>query len=248
MQPSRFHFKETLAILFRPAAAFKRLTELSTSTWLTPLLVLTLTLILRVLVGGYLQGQAAAMGTTPLPPDWQWWSAEMQNQYMQAQSLTQGPVFLYVIPIATGLVGLWAGWGIVSGLLHLLSTLLGGRGSMQTALNCVGWASLPFAIRDLLRVIFMLSVQRTIISPGLSGFAIGPEGANIFLIQLLAYVDLFLVWHVILLAIGISVSDNLSRGKAMIGAVLVVLLAILTQAAIGYGVSSMGGMMVTRPF
>ena len=35
---------------------------------------------------------------------------------------------------------------LLAALLHFGSTLLGGRGSMQGALNIVAWASLPFAL------------------------------------------------------------------------------------------------------
>jgi hypothetical protein len=247
-KPSRFQFKEIFPVLFRPRSAFARLTEKSASAWLTPMLVLSLMLILRLAVQGYFQAQAAMMGEVPLPPDWQWWTPEMQNQYMQAQSLTQGPVFVYVIPITMGLAGLWAGWGIFSGLLHLTSTLLGGRGSMNSALNVVAWGSLPFAVRDLLRVIFMLIVQHPINSAGLSGFVTVSEGATIFFSQLFTFVDLFLIWHIVLLIIGISVSDNVSTRKAIGGVIAIILLSLITQAGIGYGSSSLSGLMVSRPF
>ena len=67
--------------------------------------------------------------------------------------------------------GLWVGWIVLGGLLHLGSTLLGGRGSMQGALNITAWATLPFALRDLLQTVYMLSASHAITSPGLSGFA-----------------------------------------------------------------------------
>jgi len=248
-QKSRFQFKEVPAALFRPRTAFARLGQGAGSTWLTPMLILTLTLIIRILVGGYLQGVAAATGQAPLPDAWQWWTPEMQQQYMQAQSLTQGPVFLYVIPISLGLAGLWAGWGIVSGLLHLTSTLLGGRGSMKSALDVVAWGSLPFAVRDIIRVAYMLVVQHSINSPGLSGFVtITDATSTVFLSQMLAAVDIFWLWYLVLVGIGISERDSLSNRKAFGGAILVLLVVLLAQAGLGVLTSKMGGLLVTRPF
>ena len=167
----RFDLSRLLSLFTRPAAVFREMTSEARATWLTPMLVLTVTAILVVVVAGYLKTQAAMMGEIELPQDWQYWSPDMQQNYMQAQQATQGATFMYIIPLVGALTTLWLGWVLVAGLLHLGSTLLGGRGSMQSALNVVAWASLPFALRDILRVIFMLATKHAISSPALSGFA-----------------------------------------------------------------------------
>ena len=43
------------------------------------MLVLTVTAVLVVVVTGYLKSRAAMMGEVQLPPQWQYWSPEMQN-------------------------------------------------------------------------------------------------------------------------------------------------------------------------
>lgn len=220
------------------------MTSESRATWLTPMLVLTITAILVVIVAGYLKTRAAMMGEIQLPRDWQYWSPDMQNNYMQAQQATQGPVFMYVMPMIGSLTGLWVGWLLLAALLHFGSTLLGGRGSMQSALNIVAWASLPFAVRDLLRIIFMLSAGHAIVSPGLSGFT----SAAGFVSHLLTRVDIFLLWQVILLVIGFAVTDSLPRTKAVAGVIVVMLLVLLAQAGLGALTSGVGGTAVQRPF
>ena len=216
----------------------------SRATWLTPMLILTITAILVVIVAGYLRSQAALMGEIPLPPDWEFWTPEMQNNYIQAQQATQGPTFVYIIPMVGSLTALWLGWLLLAGLLHFGSTLLGGRGSMQSALNIVAWASLPFAVRDILRIVFMLAAGHAIVSPGLSGFTSTPG----FISQLLTRVDIFLIWHVILLVIGFALTDGLPRSKAVTGVLVIVLLVLLAQAGLGALASSFGGLAVQRPF
>jgi len=220
------------------------MTSEARSTWSTPMLVLTVTAILVVLVSGYLKSRAAMLGEVTLPPDWEYWTPDMQNNFMQAQQATQGPVFLYVMPMVGSLTGLWLGWLLLAALLHFGSTLLGGRGSMQGALNLVAWASLPFALRDILRIIFMLAAGHTIVGPGLSGFAT-PGG---FLAQLLARLDIFLVWQIVLLAIGFAIADGLPRNKAVLGVVTIMLLVLLAQAGLGTLTSGLGGTAVQRPF
>lgn len=240
----RFDLSRAGSMLLRPRAAFQEMTLESRATWLTPMLILTVTAVLVVLVAGYLKARAAMMGEVQLPRDWQYWSPEMQNNYMQAQQATQGPVFLYVMPALGSLTGLWLGWLLLGALLHFGSTLLGGRGSMQGALNIVAWGSLPLAIRDVLRIVFMLSAGHAIVSPGLSGFVSAPG----FVAQLLTRLDIFVIWQAILLILGFAIADSLPRGKAAAGVVVVLLLVLLAQAGLGSLTSSLGGQAVQRPF
>jgi hypothetical protein len=208
------------------------------------MLLLSVTAILVVIVAGYLKSQAAMMGEVTLPPDWEFWTPEMQSNYMNAQQATQGPVFLYIMPMIGSLTGLWVGWLLLAGLLHFGSTLLGGRGSMQSALNVVAWASLPFAVRDILRIVFMLATGHAIVSPGLSGFISTPG----FISQLLTRLDIFLIWHVVLLVIGLALTDGLPRSKAVTGVLVVILLVLFAQAGLGALSSNFGGLAVQRPF
>jgi len=242
--PRRFDLPRAQTILFRPRQGFQEMASESRGTWLTPMLLLSITAILVVIVAGYLKSRAALTGEIPLPPDWQFWTPEMQNNYMQAQQATQGPVFLYITPALGSLTGLWLGWLLLAALLHFGSTLLGGRGSMQSALNIVAWASLPFAVRDILRIIFMLATGHAIISPGLSGFTSTPG----FLSQLLTRLDIFMIWHVILLVIGFALTDGLPRSKAVAGVVVILLLVLFAQAGLGALSASFGGLAVQRPF
>jgi len=237
-------FKRIFILLTRPGQFFAH----DSGGWRLPMLAVSLTLALQTAAAGYFRAKAAAMGEVELPPDWQWWTPEMQNNYMQAQQATQGPVFVYIIPLVGALVSLWLGWMLVSGLLHLASTLLGGRGSMSSAMSVVAWASLPFALRDILRVVFIVAVGRAISSPGLSGFISGSESPALFFGQLLGLIDIFLIWHIILTVIGFRVKDNLSSAKAALGIAGVLLLILLGQAAIGMLGQNLSGMLISRPF
>jgi len=237
-------FGRAFNVLLHPRQEMAKLVGNEKASWLTPMLILSVALILRVLVSGYLQARAAALGEIRLPPDWQFWTPEMQNNYMQAIQTTQGPAFVYVIPIVSGLMKLWVGWVLLAGLFHLLSTLLGGRGAMRSALNVVAWASLPFAVRDVLRVVFMLIVGHPISSPGLSGFG----GSSVFVSQLLANFDLFFLWHAFLLAMGTSLVDSLPARKAALAVSIVLVISLLVQAGLGSLGSSMSGFIVNRPF
>ena len=73
----RLDFSRVRDLLFRPRQVFQTMTSESRATWSTPMLVLTITAILVVLVGGYLKTRAAMMGEIQMPRDWQFWTPEM---------------------------------------------------------------------------------------------------------------------------------------------------------------------------
>lgn len=240
----RFDLRHLITIFTKPRQTFTDLASEARAKWLTPMLVLTLSTILVVLVSGVMNTRAAAMGEIELPPDWQYWSQDMQDNYMQAQQSRQGPLFIYILPMLGSLTGLWLGWFVFSGLLHLASTILGGRGSLRGTLNVVAWASMPYLIRDVLRIVYILAVNSAISNPGLSGFA----GGSGFLSGMLARTDVFLVWYIFLLAIGVAISEGLPRGKAFAGVVVLVLAVLLIQAGIGALGSNLGLSLVGRPY
>lgn len=240
----RFDLPRVLAVLLRPRAAFSEMASEARAVWSTPMILLTITAALVVVVRGYLMTRAAMMGAIELPLGWEGWTPEMQNSYMQAQQIQQGPVYMYVMPLFGSLTALWLGWLALAALLHLGSTLFGGRGTMQSALNVVGWASLPFALRDLLRAAYMLLAQHTITSPSLSGFA----SSGGLLYHLLARTDLFFLWYLILLILGFAIVDSLPRGKAFANTFIVVALSLLVQAWLAVFASNIGGGGIQRPF
>jgi hypothetical protein len=247
-QPRRFHLAWVPGIIFKPRATFAEIAGKNRAVWLTPLLILTLTGLLLGLGAGPIKQQAALSGGLPLPPDFQYWGPEQQAQFLKAAEATQNPVFFYVFPSILALGSVWIGWLLVSGMLHLTLTLLGGRGNTTTALNLVAWSALPLALRDLVRAGAMLTSSTLLVMPGLSGFAPQGEGLAIFLLKLLALVDIYILWHVVLLVLGVRQANGLSRGKALGGVLFTILLVLSLQALFGYVGSMFSNLSITRPF
>jgi hypothetical protein len=245
----RFHFGWVMPALFKPRSTFAEIANQNRSVWLTPILILTLTGLLLVGIIGPIKQQVLTMGGLPLPQDFEYWGPEQQAQFMRAAEATQSPVFIYVFPALTAVASVWVGWLLVSGILHLALTLLGGRGSTSAALNVVAWASLPFALRDLVRSGSTFFSKSLIQQPGISGFlADGKEFFSIFLSKLAAQVDLYLFWHLFLLVLGLSLATNLKRSKTFWGVLFTLLFVLSMQALIGYAGSFFTNLTVSRPF
>jgi hypothetical protein len=249
-RPRRFYFDWLFPLLLRPRATFAKILSVGRATWLTPLLVLTLTSLLAVAVAGPIKIAAAQNGQTTLPDAFQYWTPEQQAQYLQAQQLTStGPVFIYVFPAIAAMLRLWVGWLVMSGLLHLILTMLGGRDSTGGALNIVAWASLPFALRDLVRAAFMFSQKQLLATPGLTGFAPAGEGwLYVALNDILSRIDLYTLWYVILLFLGVRASVGLSAGKSLAGLLLALLVMLLLGVLPTVLVSLVSGLSIMQPF
>ena len=250
-QNGRWHFDWLLPALFQPRRAFVRITAVETAVWQTPILILILASLVRVLVAGSLKAAAnlAAANSGAPPPGFEYYTPEQQAQLQQAMAATSGPVFTYLLPAIVTILGVYLGWLFLSWVIHLGLTLVGGRGSSRQALNFVAWTLLPFAIRDVIRIVAMWISGQPLTALGLSGF--GPAGdtaMSLYLTALLSFVDIFFVWHVILLLIGAHTAENISRAKAWGVVLLTIFLFTLLRALPAILAAQFSDLTVVQPF
>jgi hypothetical protein len=243
--PEKWHsgFRFILPVLLRPARGLKEIATREKAFWLVPLLVLSLAALLSVLVAGPIRGQLS-QGGGALPPDFQYYTPEQQQQFTQAQQTSSSPLFTYVFPATGLLAGIWLSWALLGGMLYLGLTLAGSRSSSVKALNLAGWAGLPFAVRYLLQAGYILFTRNLISAQGISGFS--PPGS--FLSALLSQVDIYLVWQVVLLFIGVPLIASITRRKAWLVTAVVLVLLLCLASLPAFAVSKLGGVGPVQPF
>ena len=232
-KPRRLRFDWLLGVIIKPRATFEQIVHEAGSVWLTPLLGLMVMALVRVFVAGGIR--MAMGGMAELPPDYQYWSPDQQSQYMQTAAMMSGPIFVFVFPAITAVLSLWVGWLIVGGLLNLSLALFGGRSSSGSIMNLAAWALLPFGVRDLIQVIYMIFTNQPVSGAGLSGFAPLDAGQlTIIMVVVLGLIDLYLIWHAVLLKVGVSASGGLSQGRAWASVLAVVFASLIGQAVLGF--------------
>jgi hypothetical protein len=245
----RFYFNWIPDVFFRPRLSFQRIASVSFAIWITPLLVISCLVLINTLAVGRIKSQAVITGELTYPPDYQYYTPEQQAQYMQAAQSTQGPVFIYVLPVIASLLGVWIVWLILGGVLHLVTTLFGGRGSTVMSMNIVAWASLPLALRALIQVIYTLVTKNAISNPGLSGFSpTGDTGLLLFVGQVLRLIDIYIVWQILLLMLGVRTATALSISKSIICVLLAIFVILALQAGFAHLGTLLGNLSITRPF
>jgi hypothetical protein len=152
-------------------------------------------------------------------------SEEERAQMERATSIVASPLITIVFPAFSGIVGRVVGWLAWSGALYLAGMALGGRSALGPVFRMVVWTWFPYALRSLLQTIYIPVSGQLILNPGLSGLvrqggsvsemiAAPPNLGQQILAGILSRFDLFLVWHLALLVIGVHVTMRLSRRKA----------------------------------
>jgi hypothetical protein len=236
-----------LSIWYAPARTLQTILREERAVWLIPLLLLSLLALANVFAAGPLRQAAAANAVIEPPPGFEWMSPEQQEQYMQAQASASGPVQVYVFPAIGALSGVWVRWFVLGAVLHLAMTMLGSRGTSTSAYNLTAWASMPFVVRGVVQLVAMLAGRALIANPGLSGFL--PQdaaGGLLFARLLLAAIDIYLIWQIVLLWIGARAS-GLPRGKALAGVLISVLLLVAVGAGLQFLVAQVAGLSVNGP-
>lgn len=247
-RPRRLRFDWLLPVFFRPGRTMQAVSQQEKGVWLAPLLVLSLLALIVSLAGGPARA-AAAQPSGELPPDFQYWPPEQQEQYFQSQQNRSSPMVIYGLPALGALAGVWIGWFLLGSILHLALTMVGSRGSNTAALNLAAWASMPFALRFIVQTVYMLTTRQVIQAPGLAGFLPAEAaGFTAFLRPLLAHVDLYTLWMILLLLIGAAPLTGLGKGKTWLAVIFSVILLLCLQALPGYIAGRLSGLNPTRMF
>jgi hypothetical protein len=238
-----------IQVLYRPGYTFTQIYNLGQNIWLLPILTLNLSSIVKVAINGWVKQQAAMLGETPLPPGFEWYTPEQQAQYFQATEATQGPIFVYILPIVLVLTGIWLSWLFVGGTLHLTTTLSGGRGDTSSSMTTVAWSTIPFVIKDIIQIIYLLISRILISAPGLSGFiTINDSGWSIFWSELLKHVDIYLIWNILLMMIGVKIATNLNTIKSFYAAMISVTMIVIIRTLMGCAIAQLTELTIIRPF
>jgi len=211
----------------RPRSTLEYLNEHGKRAWWVPALLGLLLVLLPVLVAAPItarQSREAFIAAQEQMGE-RFGGQQDPAQMERAMSIATNPLIITVFPAVAAVLGRIAGWLVWAGVLYLAGMALGGRTTYGALFRTVVWAWLPYALRGLLQTIYIAASGQLIANPGLSGlvkqpqsvgemFVAPPNTGQMLCAAGLAQVDLFLVWNLILLIIGVTVTTRLSTRKA----------------------------------
>ena len=246
----RIRFDWIFSILIKPKTTFEKILTLENGVWFLPLTLLTVSAVLLVIATAHVSIEAGLPVDQTLPPNFEYFPPQSQDQIRQAMEVVNGPIFRYLFPAIITTARVWLGWLIVASGLHFVLTLMGGRGSNRSVMNMTAWAGLPFALRDLLRIAYVLITQQSIKYPGLSGFA--PSNQVSILTsgyaELLSLIDVYWFWHVILLFVVVKTYRDLTLRKGVVAVLIIQIAALLIQIVPGLLSQQLVGLSIIQPF
>lgn len=243
MQDSLATSSRSLALLpgmiDRPRATLTAVLATPRWRWLLPALICLAASALLLLVSAKglsqqaLQQQAVAMQA--LEDQMQDMTEAQQAQLRQQMATFTSPLVVGLTGLASGVIALLIGWLLGAGILYLGLAIGGQAFSYAALVAAFSWTWLPFALRDLVSAGWTLVTGTVRINPGLSYFvATGDSLADAGnpLWVLAGLIDLFWLWHIVLVYALIKAARPRGGAVALTGVYALVYLAVRLAPAV----------------
>jgi len=233
-QNRRLRWDWLLPVFYQPRRTLAKILQQERPVWLAPILLLTILTVAHTLLTAPVRQTAAQMSAAP-PPVMDYYTPEQKAQFEQGLAAGQGFVFIYLFPLLGGILGVWLSWLLLGSILHLALTISGSRSTSALAFNLSAYAFLPAALRLIVQTAFILISGRVIQSPGLAGFAASEAGGVwLFLHSALSFIDLYFLWMVVLLLVGVAQLPGLNRARARMATLTAILVLLALMALPGF--------------
>ncbi|TKJ30407.1 MAG: hypothetical protein CEE40_05035 [Chloroflexi bacterium B3_Chlor] len=191
--------------------------------WLAPALMIFVTLIIVAVVSAPLLSEVSRQeAEAQMEAQMGSLSGEQGEQVRRSLDIFTSPLFLAATAITFGILGLILTWLFRGAILFFVSYLLGTDNRYIQMVTLVLWTWLPFALRDLVQAIYVALNGQLAVHRGLSFLVATSDQAQSsgnLLYGILSQIDVFLVWHLVLVAIGLAVSTRSTTTKTALGAI-----------------------------
>lgn len=204
-------------VLVQPVHTLRYLRDHPQRIWLGPVILAVLLMVAQGLVTVPIASRTAAKGLeeqlAQMPAQER---AQIEGRIGQGANLP----LLAGMTLITGLIGLWVRWLFRAGAIHLFSLGLGGRNRFDQIFSMVVWTWMPLLMRSLLQTLNIAFSETLPLHQGLAAYlaALGhplPTGTHYVLLSQMQ-MDIFVLWNLMLLALGVLIVTELPRGKALL--------------------------------
>ncbi len=219
-----------VSIIDRPAATMSYVGKKPGWAWVTPAFLVLVGLVVFSVVTAPLASELAARQVqqqmVSMPP-------EQAEQMADLSERLTSPPMVAGLSIVGGLVTLAVMWLVWAGVLYFLGLVAGGEASFAQSFALLAWSWIPYSVRHLTQAAYIAYSGQLILNQGLSFLvATGDQtkDATNWLYGLLSQFDLFYLWHLILVVVGLAAVGRFSKTKATI--VGLIYLAVTTALSL----------------
>lgn len=213
---ARFTIPDALVgVLIRPRRTFERMRDATQGYWWVVFALALAALIVSTVatVPVQVEAQQAAFDAQmeqfeDLPP-------EQLAQIEQTQQIFSSTIMLSAIGTATGIAGLLFRYLLRAGVLFLLGLALGGQASFKQVWRMAVWTTLPLVVGSIVSAAAVI-LTGNLPAAGLSYVFADAElaAASPILIAILGRIDLYTLWSLALIAVGLVATARLSLAKS----------------------------------
>jgi len=241
-KPRKGYLKWLFQMFYKPRATLTKVAAEDVSNKRVPLIFISVLVVLAVLIAAPVKTQQLQMGATQ-PEDFQWWSEEQQQQYLEAQANQLSPIFIILFPALSGILGYLVFSMLMASILYLALTLAGSRAPRLKIGNLVAWAMVPFGLRELVKFFVVGASKLLVENPGLSNLIDAKAvGLNAYLRGILGSIDLYWLLFLVFLILGAILISGLKKNKAIFTTIIAVVIMLLLQGIPSLLSSLLGGL------
>jgi len=217
--------KKIINTFFSPGALFKQLKE--KPEWLMPLIiVLLITAFSAVLTVNMTKGVMMSKQEEVLRD-----KGMTDEQIEQAQQFLQRPITMVFSAIGALFYSIII-LLIFSAVINVFIPILGGKGGFKLVFSVVCFSSLVTALGSLIKLILVAVTKSPYVSTSFTLFA--PNLAiESFNYKLLSGFDFFSIWQMILISMGISLTNEIKQKNGYILVFLIWIVLIFVGAGLG---------------
>jgi hypothetical protein len=225
-------------VIMRPRATFEKMRQAERGHWwlvfaITVLAVILLAVATTTAQSRMMQGFTPPQGTE-IPE-----GAVVSGTGANATS----GIVRVALALTTGIVGAIVGYLLQTVVILGLGLVLGGKATFRQIFRMAAWTTLPIAVRKLIQAATGLVAGATPAS-GLSAALTLQEASSMPVLNtLLANIDIYMIWSMILLGIGVAVTSKLSKGKSAIAVVVYAVIALAALLALDAAGNAISGLL-----
>jgi hypothetical protein len=221
-------------VLIRPRATFEKLRDAQRGYWWVVFaLAVVATFVLALASTSAQRSTIQAMVQ----------SGSVEGVEMPANMAQTATTLMIVGGTVSGILSTLFGYLLLTLIVFGAGLILGGKATFRQVFTMSVWSTLPYVVRSLVQAIASLATGAAP-APGLSGVLTTAETASMPMLNaILSRIDVYMVWSLVLLTIGVGVVYRLSKGKKLlIVAIYVVVTLVLIVASTALG-SAIGNIL-----
>ena len=214
-------FQALVGVIAQPRSSFNRLRDAERGHWWVVFVIALIALVLNTVATVPIQAQASQAAFEAQMSQMEGLDEAQLAQVEQTQAIMSSTVVLSAIGTATGIIGLLIGYAIRAGVLFVLGMVLGGQANFKQIWRTAVWTTLPMAVGTFVSAIAIVATGQ-LPAKGLSFALTGPElaAASPLVVAILGRIDIYTIWSLVLIAVGMRATARLSNTKsALIAAV-----------------------------